>query len=394
MAIQSRPFVVVSVLGMNQILAWGSTFYLIAILAAPIQSETGWSLSNVIAGPSLGLLCAGLVSLRVGRQIQRTGGRPVLAMAALLFAAGLAGLAHVSNLADYFLAWCIIGVGMGCGLYDAAFATLGRIYRAKARQAITTLTVFGGFASTICWPITAALSAQYGWRQACLAYACAHAFLSLPLILACIPVDRREERLVDGHEHAPVRASLTDLRRFLVLATTLTLASAVMSAVSVHIVGLLGSIGLDTTAAVWLATVIGPSQVAARLVETGLRGRGHPIWTLLASVGMAGIGLGLLAAQMPLPALALIAYGAGNGLNSIARGTMPLALFGPDRYPIWMGRLAMPTLISSAAAPYAASWLIEAYGSTTCLAALTLAMAAALVGALTLALDIRAAAPR
>ena len=109
---------------------------------------------------------------------------------------------------------------------------------------------------------------------------------------------------------------------------------------------------------------------------------------------MAGIGLGLLAAQMPLPALALIAYGAGNGLNSIARGTMPLALFGPDRYPIWMGRLAMPTLISSAAAPYAASWLIEAYGSTTCLASLTLAIAAALVGALTLALDIRAAAPR
>jgi hypothetical protein len=385
---------VLSVLGLNQILAWGSSFYLIAILAAPIVAETGWSLPSVIAGPSLGLLCAGMVSRKVGRQIHRSGGRLVLGFAALLFVAGLAGLAHVSRLPEYFLAWGVIGVGMGCGLYDAAFATLGRIYGAKARGAITSLTLFGGFASTICWPITAWLAAHYGWRNACLSYAAVHAFVSLPLILWIIPKDGGETKAPGAAPPVPVIETAPDRRRFLLLAASLTLASGVMSAVSVHVIGLLVSVGIDAASAVLLAAAIGPSQVAARLIEAGLQGRAHPVWTLIASVALAGMGVALLAAHAPLPALALIAYGAGNGLSSIARGTMPLALFGPDRYAIWMGRLGMSTLIASAVAPYAASYLIEAWGPRACLAALTVAMALAVLGAVTLAADLRAGSRR
>ena len=159
--------VVISVLGVTQIFAWGSSYYLPAVLAKPIASDTGWSLSWVVGGLSLGLLIAGLVSPWVGRAIARRGGRPVLAVSAALLAAGLTALALAHSLPAFLLAWSLIGIGMGAGLYDPAFATLGRLYGHGGRSAITTLTLFGGFASTVCWPLSAFLDAHLGWRGAC-----------------------------------------------------------------------------------------------------------------------------------------------------------------------------------------------------------------------------------
>ena len=161
--------VIITTLGVGQIFAWGSSYYLLAVLAKPIADDTGWPMAWIIGGVSLGLLAAGLVSPRVGGLIGRRGGRPVLAAGSVVIAAGLALLAVAQSLPLYIVAWLVLGVGMGAGLYDPAFATLGRLYGAGARSAITTLTLFGGFASTVCWPLSAALVEHLGWRGACLA---------------------------------------------------------------------------------------------------------------------------------------------------------------------------------------------------------------------------------
>ena len=154
--------VIISVLGVTQIFAWGSSYYLPAVLAKPIAVDTGWSLPWVVGGLSLGLLIAGLVSPLVGRAIARRGGRPVLAVSAGLLAAGLSALALAHSLPAFLAAWLLVGLGMGAGLYDPAFATLGRLYGRGGRSAITTLTLFGGFASTVCWPLSAFLDAHLG----------------------------------------------------------------------------------------------------------------------------------------------------------------------------------------------------------------------------------------
>ena len=179
--------VIVSALGVTQILAWGSSFYLPAVLAAPTAADMGWSLPSVVAGLSCGLLLAGLVSPIVGRLIQNFGGRPVLAGSSLLFASALALMAMASTYLAYLFAWLLMGLGMASGLYDAGFATLGRLYGQGARSAITTLTLFGGFASTVCWPVSAFLVENFGWRAACFAYAAVHLFICPPLHLGLVP---------------------------------------------------------------------------------------------------------------------------------------------------------------------------------------------------------------
>jgi MFS family permease len=150
--------VVVTALGIVQILAWGSSFYFPAVLAEPIVADTGWSLGWVVGGVSIGLLVAGLIAPRVGAIIERKGGRPVLAASSLLYAAGLAGIGFAPTLPLYLLAWVVLGAGMGTGLYDAVFAALGKLYGKEARTPITNLTLFGGFASTVCWPLSAFLA--------------------------------------------------------------------------------------------------------------------------------------------------------------------------------------------------------------------------------------------
>jgi MFS family permease len=181
------PRVVIATLGITQILAWGSSFYLPAVLAQPIAADTGWSLGWVVGGLSVGLLAAGLVAPRIGRTIDIKGGRPVLVASSILLAAGLATLALAHSLPVYLMAWLVMGLGMGSGLYDAGFATLGRLYGKDARRAITTLTLWGGFARTVCWPLSAWLVEHFGWRGACAAYAAIHVLVSLPLHAFVVP---------------------------------------------------------------------------------------------------------------------------------------------------------------------------------------------------------------
>ena len=186
-ALPRKTVVVVPALGITQILAWGSTFYLLGVLAPFIARDTGWSYDLIVGGVSLGLLIAGLVSPRVGRLIGHRGGKPVLAVSAVLLAVGLFGLGTAPNVAAYLAAWIVIGVGMGTGLYDAAFSTAGSIYGSQSRDVITSITLFGGFASTVCWPLSAFLVDQFGWRGACISYAAVQIAIALPIYLACLP---------------------------------------------------------------------------------------------------------------------------------------------------------------------------------------------------------------
>jgi MFS family permease len=366
--------VLVSALGVTQILAWGSSYYLPAVLAAPIARDTGWSLASVVAGLSCGLLLAGLVSPVTGRLIQRHGGRPVLAVSSLLLAAAHSLLATATTYPLYLIAWLLIGLGMSSGLYDAGFATLGRLYGQGARSAITNLTLFGGFASTVCWPLSAFLVEHGGWRIACLSYAAIHLAICLPLHLRMIPPsppaapaptkDRAKEASTAGRTRA----------RFILLASILTLAAMIASMLSVHLLTLLQLRGVSLAAAVGLGALVGPSQVGARVAELLIgRNRHHPIWTMLTSVSLLAAGIWLLLASQTFVALALILYGAGNGIHTIARGALPLVLFDPQQYAALMGKLATPSLIVQAAAPSIGALLLGMGGGNLVLIALAAA---------------------
>ncbi|RVU13110.1 MFS transporter [Methylobacterium oryzihabitans] len=343
--------VVISALGVVEILAWGSSFYLPAVLAGPIAADTGWPLAWVVGGLSMGLLVAAFASPRVGIAVHRHGGRPVLALAALLLATGHVVLGLAPNLPVFLAGWLLLGLGMGCGLYDPAFATLGRLYGAGARPAITALTLWGGFASTICWPLSAFLVGQVGWRGACLAYAGLHLVVTLPLVLGLIPKAPEPETAKAGGQHADGPLTPRERRAYRLMAGVLVLGGTVMALVSVHLSALLQARGVALAAAVAYGALIGPAQVGARLVEMAGKGRHHPLWTLTAAMVLVALGLAILAAGIPAVAVALVLYGAGNGIYSIARGTVPLALFGAERYPVLVGRLARPSLMAQALAP-------------------------------------------
>ncbi len=370
--IDRSRFRTVSALGIIQIFAWGSSYYLMAVLAKPMAADTGISPEFLAVGVSLGFLVGGLAASFIGRMIQIWGGRPVVASGMFLIAMGLALLARAQGQVTYLSAWIIMGLGMSAGLYDAAFSTLGRLYGHQARSAITHLTLWGGFASTVCWPLTAWLVEIAGWRGACLAYAGLHLFVTLPLALLAIP---REARGVGSAKFETTRAAVsvpvTDIRFVCIVIAGVILAS--LSTVwSIHLVTMLTDLGYSTAAAIGIGTLIGPSQVGARVIEMLGKGRHHPVWTMVAATAL--VFLGFLGLILGLPAAAaMIAYGAGNGVWSIARGALPLALFGPNDYPRIMGRLAAPMLIASAAAPTAGAWLVETFGAAATLWAMACA---------------------
>ncbi|HEY7243247.1 MAG TPA: MFS transporter [Xanthobacteraceae bacterium] len=345
--------ILVPALGVTQILAWGSTFYLLGVLAPLIVTDMGWSYDLVVAGVSIGLLIAGLASPGVGRLIARVGGRRVLATGAVLVAVGLAILGTATTFAVYLLGWAVIGLGMSASLYDAAFATLGSIYGAQARGAISALTLLGGFASTVCWPLSAVLAARFGWRGACIGYALLHIAISLPAHLLVLPAARRGRLETAANARKAVGLSPSERWLFLLVSAVLTIAAAILSMMGTHLLPILLARGLDQALAVALGAILGPSQVGARLVETLAGTRYHPVWTMFASAVLVAIGAFMLMTDFSVVALSIALYGAGNGIGSIARGTVPLALFGPERYPVLMGRIALPLLVAMAVSPFA-----------------------------------------
>lgn len=365
--------IVITALGIAQILAWGTSFYFPAVFAGPIVRDTGWSLGLVVGGTSIGLLVAGLISPQVGRLIDRHGGRPVLLSSSLFYALGLVGVGLAPSLPVYLLAWVVVGFGMGTGLYDAVFAALGRLYGSGAREPITNLTLFGGFASTICWPLSAFMIDHVGWRGACFVYAGLHLLLALPLQMAVVRAQPKPSPVTSESSGGvpPVTSLDNEGLIFAILAVVLSFAAGIGSTVIVHMMLFLESRGVDFAVAVWLGTLFGPAQVGARVVERLFGNHYHPIWTMIASCTLMAVGLILLSAHFPLLVLIILLYGAGYGISWIGRGTLPLALFGPIRFPRLMGKLAFPSLIVQALAPSGGALLIEAMGANATIVVLT-----------------------
>lgn len=355
---------VVAALGVVQILGWGTSLYFPAVFGAPIVAETGWSLGTVVGGTSIGLLTGGLISPLVGGWIDRHGGRPVLLTSSLLYAAGLAGIGAAPTLSIYLAAWVVVGLGMGSGLYDAVFATLGRMYGHGARTEITNLTLIGGFASTVCWPLSAFLIGVAGWRNACFIYAASHLMVALPLQMFAVRNQRAGGD--DGGTALPGSGPGLSIAREKIVLAMLGVIFSIMSAIGaimlVHLMIFLEARGATFAAAVTLGTLFGPSQVVARVTERIFGGHYHPIWTMIFACVAVAISLVLLSASFPVLAFTIVLFGAGYGVGWLARGTLPLALFGPLRFPRLMGKLAFPALIAQALAPSAGALLIESMG--------------------------------
>ena len=360
----------VTVLGIGQILGWGSSFYLPAVLAGPIVADMGWPFSQVIGGVSIALLVAGLAARGIGRLIHHYGGRPILMAGSCLLAFGLTILSQADRVAIFYAAWIVIGLGMGAGLYDAAFSTLGKIYGDAARRPITLLTLWGGFASTVCWPISAYLATMFGWREACIVYAALHLCLGLPLYAFLLP----RTPPIDTTETAdalPTRTLPAKPRwLFPALACAITLGSALVSITGIHLLTILQAQDIALASAVAFGALIGPSQVGARVVEVAFGSKYHPIWTLGASTALMTGGLALMWAAPAIVGVAIVIYGSGVGIQSIARGTVPLALYGKENYALVIGRLAMFALIAQSVAPTLTAMAFEAVGVSTTLMAL------------------------
>src|ERR1700675_1932346 len=202
----ARQLPIILALGTTQTLAWASSYYLPAILADPIARDLGVSSNWIFAAFSASLVISAMLGPRVGRQIDLVGGRSVLSVSNLTFAAGLTLLGLAYSIPVLIVAWLLLGVGMGFCLYDAAFAALGRIYGDSARRSITGITLIAGFASTVGWPLTAWGSESIGWRNTCFAWAAAHILIGLPLNYFMLPAVKGAKAAVEASTkpHIPI----------------------------------------------------------------------------------------------------------------------------------------------------------------------------------------------
>ena len=359
------PWRAVSVLGVTQIIAWGTIFYSPVLIAPLIAVEHGWSLSFTMSGFSLGLLIAGLVSPTVGRSIDSRGGHVVMAAGALVSAAGLLGLAVARNPVAYLAAWVVLGAGLGASLYDPAFATLGRIYGAAARRPITLLTLAGGFASTAGWPATHFLIAAVGWRGTYLAYAGLMAAVCAPLYALALPrgrtaIEAPKERPAGAKAPSPLLPASGIV--FALVTAAFTAYAFVPSALSAHLLAIFGRTGIDAATVVAIGALFGPAQVAARVAELAFGRDIHPLLVGRAAVLLLVAAFLLLALFGISPALAAafaVMFGAANGLITITRGALPLALFGAEGYGRTMGRISGFWLAMQSAAPLVMAFVAE-----------------------------------
>lgn len=366
----SRHLPVISALGTAQTLAWASTYYLPAMLAAPMARDLGVSTPTVFGAFSMALIVSALLGPYAGRAIDRWGARPVLSGTNLVFAFGLAALANAQGSAGLFGAWVILGIGMGSGLYEAAFSALVRLYGRDSRNAITGITLIAGFASTIGWPLSSLLEHQIGWRGACYAWATMHLLIGLPLNLS-LP---KATPLGPGSGSGPTASASTAVplagarakRAGVLLATVFAATWFISTAMAAHLPRLLQSNGATLASAVAVGALIGPAQVAGRLLEFSFLRRLHPLLSARLAALMHPIGAALLLLiGGPAAAVFAVMHGAGNGVLTIANGTLPLVLFGAKGYGQRQGMLMVPARVAQASSPWLFGLCLDQWGAAS-----------------------------
>ncbi len=347
------------VLGLTQTLAYVTSYYVPAVVTASASRDLGASPTLLLGGFSWAMLVAGFISPKVGARIDRAGGRGVLALGKAVLAVGLLALSAVTSPAGWYAAWTVMGLGMGFGLYDAAFATIGRLFGGESRPIIVGVSLIGGFASSIGWAAGAGCVDWLGWRATLLVYAAINLAISLPMVLLLVP-GVKPIAAEQPTQAAPQRAPAAMRRTFVLLAVFFSVRSGILAIVSVHILGLFQGLGLSPAAAVGTAALIGPAQVAARVAEWSVMRWTTPLTISRLGALLLPLGvLGLLAGG-PVWAFA-VSYGISNGVLTISRGVLPLYLFGAEGYATRLGRLALPSSLTQAVAPTLATPLVLAF---------------------------------
>ena len=353
--------IVVAALGTTQTIAWASSYYMPAILGPPIATALHLPAGVFFGLFSGALLLSAFIGPAVGRLIDRHGGRVLLACSNLVIAAGLVILAAAHGIAGLVIAWTVLGVGIGMGLYDPAFAALTWLYGREARSSITGITLIAGFASTIGWPMSAVFLHEFGWRAACLIWAGLNILLAAPLNWLSIPRHGAPAGLPQAAtELPPTRSPRAAMP---ILAFFFAATWFVQGAMAAHLPGLLQAAGASSTAAIAAAALVGPAQVGARLVEFGLLRSFHPITSARLASVLHPIGAAFIA-LFGVPGIVAFAllHGAGNGMITIAKGTLPLALFGPEGYGRRSGLLSAPARTLQSAAPFLFGLLLDRVG--------------------------------
>jgi hypothetical protein len=358
-------------LGVTQITAWGTSYYCLGVLAGPIVHDTGWSRGFVFLGFTVALLAMGIVSSTVGRLIDRHGARAVMTLGTVLVSAGLFALSHVRSEAAYLAVWAFLGLGMRLCLYDAAFAALVQVVPSRGRAAISYLTLFGAFASSVFWVVGHALNEQVGWRHTLVLFAVINLAICLPL--HWFGLARRESAERASRSTAAGRASadgppLEGRVRSVAIALfalIMSLNAYVFGVVSVQLVALLEAAGLATAVAVWIASLKGVAQFAGRVVEIVFGRNLRAITIARFALGILPPSLVLLllgTGSLPLVVTFTLLMGASQGVITIVRGAVPLALFGAKGYGAVLGVIATPVLVVGAASPTVFAWVVDRWG--------------------------------
>ncbi len=380
--------IAVGALGITQITAWGTSYYSLGVLAKPISDDPGWSRGLVFLGFTVALLAMGIVSTSVGRAIDRHGGRAVMTLGTVLVSAGLLALASVRSEAAYLAAWGFLGVGMRLCLYDAAFAALVQVAPSRGRQAISYLTLFGAFASSVFWVVGHFLNEAVGWRQTLVLFAAINLVVCLPLhwfglarretaSRADVPAARSAEASVDQPLTGRARSVAIVL-----FTAIMSLNGFVFGVVSVQLVPLLEAAGLAAATAVWVASMKGVAQFGGRVVEIAFGRNLRAITVGRIAIGVLPPSLVLLmigGGSLPLIVAFTLLMGASQGVITIVRGAVPLALFGVAGYGRVLGLIATPILVVNAASPALFAWIVDRWGWGAARVALVVGASAAWV---------------
>ena len=381
-------------LGLTQIIGWGTTVYALGVLGGPIVAETGWRLGVVYGGLTVALLASGAASVPVGRGLDRRGGRAVMATGSIVAACGLAALSQARTLTSYFAAWAISGVAMRMMLYDASFAALVQLSPSRGRRAISFLTLFGGLASSVMWPVGAAIEQTYGWRTTLLVYAVLNLAVCLPLHWFAlrrpgVAHSIEPATTVGAIDEYPPLAGAARRNGMAMFAATMAAGTLVGGAIAPQMVPILGTTGLASGTAVALASGLGITQTLARLIDLVFGRRMHAL-----TLGRITIALMLLAMLIlaigrsgtTVAVIFVVLFGAANGLATIVRGAVPLALFGAAGYGEVMGRLSAPILVMNAFALPLYAVMADAAGANAAICGL-----AVLAGVSCVAMEVLAA---
>jgi len=368
-----RQLPIILALGTTQTLAWASSYYLPALLADPMAHDLGISTNWIFGAFSASLVISAMLGPRIGRQIDLVGGRQVLSASNLIIATGLVLLGFSQSVAVMAFAWLVLGIGMAMGLYDAAFAALGRIYGTEARSSITGITLMAGFASTVGWPLTAWGLSHIGWRDTCFAWAAANILIGLPLNFFMLPAIKGAKQAAATAEkpHVPLD------RTMILLAFVFAAVWTVTGAMAVHFPRILEATGATHVEAIAAGALIGPAQVIARILEASVLSRFHPLWSTRLACLTHPIGAAVVAIfGAPAASAFALLHGSGNGILTIARGTLPLSIFGPKDFGYRLGIIGAPARMAQAIAPLAFGLLIDVMGAKVLMVSSALSLSA------------------